>query len=119
MSTKPLHLAAPEKVILPNFIISGAMKCGTTSLHTILVQHPDVFICQSKLYSFDMDHIAQYPDFNPLLKRAWQTSQLKKCSGQYWQWSSPQFKKTGANQLKGEDSTTHLASELNYYASTT
>ncbi|MBW2190747.1 MAG: sulfotransferase, partial [Deltaproteobacteria bacterium] len=29
---------------LPDFIIIGAAKCGTTSLHDILSAHPDVFI---------------------------------------------------------------------------
>ena len=29
---------------LPNFIIVGAAKCGTSSLHNYLNQHPDVFM---------------------------------------------------------------------------
>lgn len=34
--------------ILPNFLIAGAAKCGTTSLHHYLRQHPDVFMCYPK-----------------------------------------------------------------------
>jgi len=30
--------------VLPNFLIVGAAKCGTTSLYYYLKQHPDVFI---------------------------------------------------------------------------
>ena len=30
-------------VRMPDFIIAGAMKCGTTSMHSILNSHPDVF----------------------------------------------------------------------------
>jgi len=30
--------------MLPNFIIIGSMKCGTTSLAYYLSQHPDIFI---------------------------------------------------------------------------
>ncbi len=30
---------------LPNFLVIGATRSGTTSLHHYLGQHPDVFIC--------------------------------------------------------------------------
>jgi hypothetical protein len=33
---------------LPNFLIVGAPKCGTTSLYQYLRQHPDVFMCPLK-----------------------------------------------------------------------
>lgn len=33
---------------LPNFIIGGALKCGTTSLFYQLDQHPEVFMCKPK-----------------------------------------------------------------------
>ncbi|MEM6749651.1 MAG: sulfotransferase [Planctomycetota bacterium] len=32
----------------PNLIIAGAPKCGTTSLHHYLDQHPEVFMCRPK-----------------------------------------------------------------------
>ena len=35
-------------MILPNLIIVGAAKSGTTSLHNYLNQHPDVFMCDPK-----------------------------------------------------------------------
>lgn len=31
--------------MLPNFFVIGAAKCGTTSVCTLLGQHPDVFMC--------------------------------------------------------------------------
>ena len=33
---------------LPNLLIVGAAKSGTTSLHNYLNQHPDVFMCSPK-----------------------------------------------------------------------
>jgi hypothetical protein len=33
---------------LPNFLIIGAAKCGTTALYSYLQQHPDVFLSPSK-----------------------------------------------------------------------
>ena len=32
------------KIKLPNFLIVGAAKCGTSSLHNYLNQHPDIFM---------------------------------------------------------------------------
>ena len=49
---------------LPDFIIGGAMKSGTTSLHAILDAHPDIAIQRDELGFFDMDSIVQHPDFN-------------------------------------------------------
>jgi len=40
---------------LPKFIIIGAMKCGTTSMRHILVQHPQVFLPQGDVCFFDLD----------------------------------------------------------------
>lgn len=36
------------RVNYPNLLIIGAMKCGTTSLHDYLNQHPDIFMSQPK-----------------------------------------------------------------------
>jgi hypothetical protein len=42
--------------VLPNFLIAGAAKCGTTSLAAWLACHPDVFIPPSKeLHFFQLD----------------------------------------------------------------
>jgi len=37
---------------LPNFFVIGAMKCGTTSLHSYLDQHPDFFMSKVKEIDF-------------------------------------------------------------------
>ena len=52
-----------ELFTAPDFVIAGAMKCGTTTLHQMLAQHPDVFMADDELFYFDMDDIAQHPDF--------------------------------------------------------
>jgi hypothetical protein len=33
---------------LPNFLVIGAPKCGTTSLHSVLSQHPEIFTSKVK-----------------------------------------------------------------------
>jgi hypothetical protein len=43
-------------VILPNFLIVGAMRCGTTSLHSFLSTVPGVFVAKRKeIHFFDSD----------------------------------------------------------------
>lgn len=39
---------SPLQPVLPNFLIAGAAKCGTTSLYHYLKQHPEVFMCTPK-----------------------------------------------------------------------
>jgi hypothetical protein len=34
------------KEVLPNFILIGAQRCGTTSMHSYLKKHPDIFMSQ-------------------------------------------------------------------------
>lgn len=47
----------------PDFIIGGAPKCGTTSLHFILDQHPDIALPEDEVHFFDADDPITHPDF--------------------------------------------------------
>ena len=40
---------------LPNFLCVGAQKSGTTSLHNILIQHPDIYLPSRKETKFFID----------------------------------------------------------------
>lgn len=40
------------KGILPNLVVIGAMKCGTSSLHSYLRQHPQIFMSAEKELDF-------------------------------------------------------------------
>jgi hypothetical protein len=42
-------------MVLPNFLICGAPKCGTTALYEYLRQHPDVFMSRPKETFFFSD----------------------------------------------------------------
>ncbi|MFT6985524.1 MAG: hypothetical protein ACJAT7_001334 [Psychromonas sp.] len=99
---------APKKIKIPDFIICGAMKSGTTTLHGMLNQHPDVFIPEKELHFFDRDNIIQHPDFNQFSGGQWSSHQPK----DYWAWYNQQFSLANPQQLVGEDSTTYLASPL-------
>ena len=38
--------------MLPNLVIIGGMKCGTTSLHYYLSQHPEIYMSRDKELDF-------------------------------------------------------------------
>jgi len=101
---------APENAKVADFIICGAMKCGTTTLHGILNKHPKIFIPEKEVNFFDMDDLFQHPDFNHYHEREWQHNDLPKQPEKYWQWYSQKFEGASEDQLMGEDSTTYFAS---------
>lgn len=45
-----------DRGALPNLIIIGAQKCGTTALHSYLARHPEVFMSSPKELNFFIDH---------------------------------------------------------------
>jgi hypothetical protein len=52
----------PEKILLPQIVIAGAPKCGTSSLFSWLSDHPDICPTRTKESNFLMDK--QSPLFN-------------------------------------------------------
>ena len=48
---------------LPNFLIIGAAKSGTTSLHYYLGQHPEIFMCPKKDTFFFDFYVPGYGSF--------------------------------------------------------
>lgn len=104
---------APDDAILPNFIIGGAMKSGTSTLHAILSKHPRVFIPSEEIGFFDIDNLIEHYDFNFYDKkfRQWTTQEMSTHPRRLWQWYSAKFEK-GREYLRGEDSTSYLASDF-------
>jgi len=46
---------------LPNFLIIGAAKCGTSSLHKYLEQHPEIFMSKVKEPRFLSSQVTPFP----------------------------------------------------------
>lgn len=114
MSTKRLrYWIAPDVNKLPDFIIGGAMKCGTTSLHGILNSHPNVFIPYEEIFFFDIDNILQHGDFNfyDKSRKTWIFQNIEKDASTMWNWYLSKFA-GHETKVKGEDSTTYLASRI-------
>jgi len=103
---------APKPELLPDFIICGAMKTGTTTLHDMLNKHPGVFIPEREVHFFDLDNPLQHPDFNQVIAGQWQHRKLEQAPKDYWSWYQAQFAGATSLQVVGEDSTTYLASAL-------
>ncbi len=97
--------------LLPDFIIGGAMKSGTTTLHRILSNHPKIFIPKEEIGFFDIDNILQHSDFNFYDKETWVTQSMEKDPELVWKWYQKNFK-GNESYIKGEDSTSYLASRI-------
>lgn len=97
---------------LPTFIIVGAQKCGTSSLHAVLAEHQDVFIPNGEIFFFDVDDIEQHPDFFIETRKGWTHHDLEAQLSTYLDWYRGFFGAAGSARHIGEDSTTYLASRL-------
>jgi len=59
--------------MLPNFLIVGAQRCGTTYLYGLLKQHPEIFLPDGKeVHFFDQKHsndiVTNFDKYNMLFK---------------------------------------------------
>jgi hypothetical protein len=105
-----------NKACMPNFLIIGAMKSGTTSLHNYLNQHPDVFMSPRKephFFAFENYPLQKYRESMELSLR-----QSREILGQdRLTYELPVtllddyvklFKKAASETAIGESSTTYL-----------
>jgi hypothetical protein len=106
-----MEVFCEEQGRLPDFIIAGAMKSGTTSLHHLLNQHERVFIPGGEIHFFDIDDIGQHPDFFVHRQGNWTFFDYERQLDRYLGWYRAFFRPAGSSQSIGEDSTTYLASE--------
>ncbi|MBW2260597.1 MAG: sulfotransferase [Deltaproteobacteria bacterium] len=95
---------------LPDFIIIGAQKSGTSSLHGILARHPGVFIPPREIFFFDVDDVEQHPDFFVRTGDGWTDHDFERDLAAYLAWYRGMFEDARPGQMIGEDSTTYLAS---------
>lgn len=94
----------------PDFIIGGAPKCGTTSLHFILDQHDDIALPEDEIHFFDADDPITHPDFffdegERLLRYDPEDPGFR---ARY----AARFAPFAGTKLIGEDSTTYLLSPV-------
>lgn len=101
---------APEGAVVPDFIMCGAMKCGTSTIHGILRKHPDILMPNKEIGFFDIDNMLQHNDFTFKKNGKWYFQNIENNYHKFWDWYSAQFVGEHKNKVIGEDSTTYLAS---------
>jgi len=93
---------------LPDFILVGAPKCGTTSIHDMLAAHPRVFIPEAEIFFFDVDDVMVHPDFF-MHQGGVSYHDYDADFEAYLAWYRSLFAPAAPGQLIGEDSTTYLS----------
>lgn len=70
--------------MLPNFLIIGAEKAGTTWLYDVLSRHPDIFLPETKELSYfnRLDSNLKISNYYERLKRSWYEDFFVHCRGQ-------------------------------------
>ena len=96
----------------PDFIIGGAPKCGTTSLHFILDQHEEIALPHDEVHFFDADDPIAHPDFLRVAQDRLVWYDPGSGAEDNLDWYAGRFADCSAARLIGEDSTTYLMSEL-------
>jgi len=102
-------MASAELSKPPHFIVVGAQKSGTSTLHGILGAHPDVFIPDREIFFFDIDDPVQHPDF---VLPGGAVRDFDADFPSYEAWYARFFEGAAPGQLRGEDSTSYLPSML-------
>jgi len=95
---------------LPHFIVVGAMKAGTSSLHHILSRHHEIFFAEREIYFFDMDDVEQHPDFFMDHQGQWRFQDYKDDCKEQLAYYGRFFEQSIDGQLIGERSSTYMAS---------
>jgi hypothetical protein len=104
--------AGPNELRLPDFIIGGAPKCATSSLHFILAQHEEIGIPDPELHFFDADDPVTHPDFFRIDRRRLVAPDNDATDGPLFRRYSEHFRPFQDARFIGEDSTTYLMSEV-------
>jgi Sulfotransferase family len=95
---------------LPSFIIAGAAKSGTSTLHAMLAAHPDVYIPEHEIYFFSIDDFQQHPEFFADRGGNWVDRDYDAHGDAYLDWYQGFFAEAPPNAMLGDDSTSYLAS---------
>lgn len=99
-----------EEPGLPAFIIGGAAKSGTSTLHELLSRRPDVFIPDHELYFFSIDDFEQHPEFFIRSDGSWILRDYDGHRDEYLEWYRGFFRAAPQGAVLGEDSTSYLSS---------
>lgn len=95
-------MESQQAPILPNFLIAGSAKCGTSSLHNYLAQHPEIFMSKRKEPRFFSSQV------NPLPLKGPKDYRVEKWYVKTFPEYCQLFKDAGAHKVVGESSADNL-----------
>jgi hypothetical protein len=102
-------VAAQKTDRLPDFIIGGAMKCATSSLHHLLAQHEQVYLPAGETHFFCVDDPVQHPDFFfPARAPSRRSPNYDRDVGTNLEWYKQRFEPASSDQCVGDYSSTYL-----------
>lgn len=107
-----LQVRTGNRLRFPDFIIGGAPKCGTTSLHFILGQNPAIGIPDQEIHYFDSDDPIGHPDFLRTGRNGLEWFEPDLDHDESLQWYASQFSSFAHLSCVGEDSTIYLHSQV-------
>jgi len=94
---------------LPDFILGGAMKCATSSLHHLLRQHDEVYLPDCETHFFCVDDPVQHADFFfPPRSSSERAPDYDRDFRQNLDWYRAFFEAARPGQHVGDYSTTYL-----------
>jgi hypothetical protein len=102
--------SADQMGTYPDFIIGGAMKSATSSLHTILATHDCIFIPETEIHFFSIDDPIHHPPFFFGPKGVRRYQDYERDFDRNLTWYQKFFAPARDEQVVGEDSTVYLAS---------
>jgi hypothetical protein len=97
-------------VRLPDFIIPGAMKSGTSSMHGLLADHPDVYIPDDELFFFSIGDFDEHSDHYFRADGEWLYPDWEGNFDEHLEWYRSYYKDADPSLTWGEDSTSYLTS---------
>lgn len=95
---------------LPDFLLIGAMRAGTTTLHHLLAAHPGCYLPERELFFFDSDDLEEHAEEHVGPDGRWRRRDFEAELPEALPAYMAQFAAAGA-RLAGEDSTTYLTAE--------
>ena len=95
----------------PDFFIAGAMKCGTTSIHYALGNHPDIFVPRGEVNYYAIDDSEQQPEVVFPSGSPWGVLDYSRDAHELRKWYIGHFE-NWAQKIVGEDSPVYLASSV-------
>ena len=96
---------------LPDFIIGGAPKCATFSLHNVLAAHEEIGIPDGEVHFFDADDPVTHPDFFFFSRRGLVAYDCE-AEGTLLAAYAERFRDFQDARFIGEDSTAYIFSDV-------